>query len=204
VTNKYQAESVTKRTWAELCPPPLQKETLPPHSEKHSYSCIILRHVAVIVTFPGHCPASSLTSLYETTATKLSNYTWIWLGALVLVNDGISCPLFQTSYPGITKSKNIYATIPKESFMKWYFYIRKLQTFHLRNAKSKTHTIAFWNSSTTQIKNFKLNCIWKVWQHKQFRQQFVQLLALTSQTATHSQWLQSDISMNWTWCAWWT
>lgn len=69
------------------------KETLPPHGRKHNYSCIILRHVAVILTFPGHCPVSSLISLYQTTATKLSNYTWLWLGALVLVNDGISCPV---------------------------------------------------------------------------------------------------------------
>jgi hypothetical protein len=118
----------------------------------------------------GQCPANSLTSSYQTTATKLSTYTWLWLGALVLVVDGISCPLFQTSYSGITESKNSYATIPKISFIKWYFYIRKLQTFHLRNSKSKTHTTAFWSSSTTQIKNFKLNFIWNVWQHKQFRQ----------------------------------
>jgi hypothetical protein len=32
--------------------------------------------------------------------------------ALGLVNDGISCSLFQTSHPWMTKSKNIYATIP--------------------------------------------------------------------------------------------
>ena len=70
---------VIKRTKAELHPKQKnknkKKNQSPPHGGKHNYTSIILRHVAVMLTFPGHCPANSLTSLYQTRATKLPNYT---------------------------------------------------------------------------------------------------------------------------------
>jgi hypothetical protein len=86
----------------------------------------MLRHVAVILTFPvsvptfktlltGQHPANTLTSLYQDYCHKTFELHMNMAWCTCACNDGISCPLFQTSYPGIIESKNIYAIMSKNN-----------------------------------------------------------------------------------------